>query len=182
MKIVITGGTYAGKTTLIQKFRKKGFKTAPDAGLAVIQEINAEIGVDQQKKWRAENPEKFYNRIAEKQLKYEKQMSDTKNKPILYDRGIFDYLAMCKLVGIDAPKKLLQVARQAAYDFVFICEAIPTFSNRSNTGRSLNKKDSLCLEKYINDIYKSYGYKPVLVKLMPVSKRVKFILSQLKTK
>ena len=55
-RIVITGGTYAGKSSIIKQFKKDGFNTVPDVGLEIIKQLNNEIGQEKQKQFRANNP------------------------------------------------------------------------------------------------------------------------------
>ncbi|MFH0837379.1 MAG: hypothetical protein V1870_04580 [Candidatus Aenigmatarchaeota archaeon] len=66
MKIVISGGTYAGKTSIIHEFSKEGYKTIPDIGMHVIEELNKKMGTEKQKAWRKKHPREFYEKIVKK--------------------------------------------------------------------------------------------------------------------
>jgi predicted ATPase len=176
MKIVITGGTFAGKTSLVKLFKKDGFKNVQDIGLETIKELNTKIGITKQREFRINKPIEFYSKIIKKQLKIEK---DTKNKIVVFDRGILDYIAMLKLTGLNMPESLINQIKNTHYDLVFICDTLSNFKERKNTGRSLNKNESLKLNKLIKREYSQIGCKIVTVKEMPLKERFEFIKNKI---
>jgi predicted ATPase len=44
--VVLTGGPHSGKTTLIEELRRRGQRVVPEAALALIEELNAAMGVE----------------------------------------------------------------------------------------------------------------------------------------
>ncbi len=174
MRIVITGGTYSGKTSLINEFSKQGYETLPDVGLQVIEQLNNEIGIEKQREWRKQHPEEFYTKIAEKQADLESKLKQT-NKPILFDRGLHDYAAFCKLIKIKIPQRILELMQKHTYDIAFLCETLQSFDNRTHTGRSLNKEDSLKLKQHIKEVYQQYGIKVVEFEDMTINQRIQKI-------
>lgn len=171
-RIVLTGGTYAGKTSLIELFKKDGYEVISDIGLEIIKELNTELGLDKQKEFRNGNPIEFYSRIIKKQLEIENSFRD---KIVVCDRGVYDYLAMLELIGTDIPHALIKLVEKTSYDIVFVCDVLSDFDGRKNSGRILTKSDSLRLKKLIEKTYENAGHAVIPVKEMPLSQRYKFI-------
>ncbi|MDD4333011.1 MAG: ATP-binding protein [Patescibacteria group bacterium] len=175
-KIVITGGTYAGKSSLVELFKENGFETVKDVGLEVIKELNKKLGKNKQKEFRKNNPVEFYSKIIRKQLEIEQNLKD---RVIVFDRGVYDYIAMLELAGQAVPESLRILLADIFYDIVFVCDTLADFNEREFSGRSLNKKDSLKLNKLVKNIYKELGCTVIEVKKMPLNQRFKFIKSYL---
>lgn len=53
-KTVFSGGSYAGKTTLLSKLQDLGYTVVPEAGLLIIAQLNRKLGIDGQRQWRTE--------------------------------------------------------------------------------------------------------------------------------
>ncbi|NQU78414.1 ATP-binding protein [Candidatus Woesearchaeota archaeon] len=175
-RTVISGGTYAGKTSLIESFKKNGFEVVPDVGFEVIKELNAELSQDGQKEFRTNHPIEFYTRIIRKQLEIEKSFGD---KTVIYDRGVHDYIAMLRLAGTIIPDSLMSLVSGIFYDLVFVCDALPDFDERKSSGRSLTKDDSLRLKDLITETYQNLGCRVIQVKEMSLDQRYKFIRNRL---
>ncbi len=171
-KIVITGGTYAGKTSLVELFKKDKFKVIPDIGLKIIQELNSKLGKEKQKQFRANHPLNFYSMIIKRQLALEKKLN---SKIVILDRGVHDYIAMLELTGTKVPVSLMRLVKNISYDLVFICDTLSKFNERKSSGRSLTKNDSLKLNKLIKKIYQNKSNKVIRVKEMPLEKRYRFV-------
>lgn len=180
MRIVLTGGTYAGKSSLLESFKKQGFQTVPETGMQIISEISQKLGVEEQKKWRSENTVGFFRLIFERQLELESKTKQDSNNIIFHDRGIHDYLAFMKLEGVEPPKEFVELAKNNPYDVAFICEILPGFDGRKQTGRVVTREQSYQLKELIQNIYKEFGIKTIFVKDMPTEERVEFIKKELK--
>jgi len=175
-RIVISGGTYAGKTSLIELFKKDGFEVVPDVGLEVIKELNAELGQDGQREFRANNPIEFYSKIIRKQLEIEKSFGE---KTVIYDRGVHDYVAMLRFTGTRIPDSLMSLVRGISYDLVFVCSTLLDFDERKSSGRSLTKDNSLRLKDLITETYQNLGCRVIQLKEMPLDQRYDFVRSHL---
>lgn len=175
-KIVLTGGTYAGKTSLLNLFRQEGYRAIPDIGFQFLTELNKELGQEQQKELRANNPLKFYRQIIERQIAAEAAMNEG---VVVLDRGVYDYIAMMRLKNIEVPDLLNNHIRGELYDHVFVLDTLSTFDNRSHTGRSLTKEDSLTMNKLVTELYHDVGCEITVVKEMPVEERYAFIRSRM---
>lgn len=177
-KIVLTGGTYAGKTTLLKLFEQDGFTVIPDIGFQYIAELNHSLGQDGQKAFRAHEPEKFYGEIIKMQVAEE---SGVTVKMAILDRGVYDYLAMMTVRGIPIPHGFYESLREnRPYSVVFVLDTLPNFSERSDSGRSLNKEDSLRMKTLLERMYTELGVKVVRVGPAPVKDRYGYILDTIK--
>ena len=179
-KVVITGGPYSGKTTIVDYFSKLRFKVLSEVPLEVIKNLNKKLGVEEQKKWRKKNIKDFQIDLAKKQVKREKLLKSKKDEIVFLDRGLHDTLAYCVLYNVVPPKKILALAKKHKYDFVFLLETLSPFKQRSETGRISNKKTSIKIGNLIEKKYKDYGIKVIRVKEMSVKKRGDFIFNIIK--
>ena len=179
MKIVITGGTYAGKTSLIELFKKEGVLVIPDVGLEVIEELNEQLGVDKQKEYRAKNPIEFYTKIIKRQLELESEIDGA--DVVILDRGVFDYIAMLSSTNVDVPQSIIELTRNHTYNKAFVCDTLLSFSQREESGRSLNKEASLRLKVLVEEVYKSSGCEVISVKEMPIKERFEYVMKHIKT-
>jgi predicted ATPase len=169
-KIVLTGGTYAGKTSLIELFKRDKYKVIPDIGLEVIEALNKSSGKLNQQVYRSENPVKFYSQIISKQIERESEiMTDT----LVCDRGVHDYIVLLKTAEIKIPPELYDKIQKHRYDIVFVCDTLKDFDERKKTRRS--EKESQKVHDGVLKMYKQMGCKVILVKEMPLIQRYKFI-------
>lgn len=175
MRIVFTGGTFAGKTSLLKLFEENGFDTINDVGLEVITKLNGEIGQEKQKQFRKEHPLDFYSRVINSQLQYEAMAT---SGMVIIDRGVYDYLAMMK--AEQAPTAPIEkLIEHVKYDMVFVFDTLTNFEERSSTGRLYTRKDSYKLNKLTKSIYEDYGFRVVVVKEMPLSDRYSFVVNEI---
>jgi predicted ATPase len=170
-RIVITGGTYAGKSSIVELFKQDGFSVVPDVGFEIIGQLNTSLGQEAQKELRREHAAEFYSMIIEKQLEYEKEIRET----TVFDRGVYDYIAMMELKNITVPSSLRRLAETAFYDSVFVLDTLADFDMRPDSGRSLTKEDSSRLRELVTEIYTKLGSKVVGVKEMDLQDRYAYI-------
>lgn len=165
---VITGGPNSGKTTIIKRLRMLGYKTVPEyARLFINRKMKngEEIG-DIRGNARA-----FQNKIMK--LKISMDTRVPKNKIVFFDRGIPDLLAYYRFLKIRPPKIAERLGKNR-YKKIFLLHMVPY---KTDYARNETKSDALTIHHLINQAYKRMGYKIVKVPLMPVQKRVEFILS-----
>jgi predicted ATPase len=177
-KIVFTGGTYAGKTTLVSKLQELGYAVVPEAGEQIISQLNKELGIDGQRKWRSNNPLAFYELIIKRQQELEAQFK-LADEAVFHDRGIPDYLGMLKLNETEVPKRLWEAARLHQYHCAFVCETLSSFDNRAATGRSLDRAASLKLQSLCLEIYKELNCPTIILKESPIDVRMQLIKASL---
>lgn len=178
-KIVFTGGTYAGKTTLLSKLQVLGYPVVPDAGGQIISELNQKLGIDGQRRWRKKNPLAFYELITERQQNLEHTCDLFDEHAVFYDRGIPDYISMLMLTETEVPQRFWDTARLHPYDCAFVCETLSTFDNRAATGRSLDLTASLKLQSLCLEIYTELDCPTIILKESSLEDRIQLVLASI---
>lgn len=176
MRILFTGGTFAGKTSLLKRFEADGFNTVSDVGLEIINTLNDELGMEKQRQYRKEHSVDFYNRIIDKQLALE---GHTDSAITIFDRGAYDYIAMMQLEGTSASPALTRKLEGLHYDIVFVFDTLKDFNERQSTGRYFSKDDSYRLNEYVSTVYKDLGFRIIIVEEMPLQDRYEFVLNEI---
>ncbi|MDQ3814445.1 MAG: ATP-binding protein [Armatimonadota bacterium] len=179
LKIVISGGSHSGKTTLLQALAAMGYKTIPEAAMLVIEDLNRRLGIEGQSQWRQAHPADFQSMVADRQLRLEASLEDAADSPVFLDRGLLDGLAYCEFRHIAAPPVLTSVSLHERYSHVFVLATIIPYESRSETGRTGTGAASQTIGQLIFQTYAAYGYTPRWVEQMPVQERAAFILQQL---
>ncbi len=185
-RIALCGGTYAGKSTMLKMFEEKGFKAVKEASLVVINNLIQDMEVEEQKNWRRNNNYEFYSRATEMYKKLEAKVENPTDK-IVFDRSVFDYVALCKLRGVDVPENLNRLStihkkgQSKSYDKVFLLDTLDSFDPRPESGRTLLRDGSLRLRDMVKEELVNAGYNPIFVKDMKREERFNFICSYLQT-
>lgn len=176
-RIVITGGAYSGKTTMLNKLAEKLNLTAvPEAAIEVIEDLRNRMGNEEQKRWRKEYPALFQKLVAEKQFYNENTEAVIATKGIvLLDRSMLDGFAYCKFYNVHSPGELEYLSGNCEYNIVFILETISPFENRAESGRTSNEEDSRRQSKILYEIYEEYNYKPIWIPMMPLNDRIELM-------
>ena len=185
--VVITGGPGSGKTTVVEALQALGYSTVPEAAIQVIDELNEELGVEEQKRWRRQNTLLFQERIFERQVELESEPFEIEPKAglLFLDRGRLDGLAYLRHFrgeeGKREGEKLLWRTSAPPYGLVFLLETLSLFEDRSSTGRTSRREDSLAIARAIDEVYQENGYQPVFIPEIPVPDRIELILQALKS-
>lgn len=177
--MVITGGPYSGKTTLVEALGRQGHGTVPEAAIDVIAELNEELGIEGQKKWRFEHRTEFQLRVLRLQVRREEEALRSGEGPVFLDRSRLDGIAYCRHYGTPPPPELLEAAERIRYDHVFVLDTLSHVHVRTASGRTSDRATSLALRERIVEVYAEYGYEPVPVPEMSVEERVRFVLERI---
>lgn len=170
IRIVITGGPYCGKTTIINELSAHGFITIKEAAIEVIKN---EQEAGNNKPWLER--EKFQKKIIDLQIQ---QFNSARNNVItFYDRGLVDGLAYYHLDGIDPPKELKEHASKKRYNLVFIPDLIEGFKPDKIRGESPEERK--LVHELIIKYYSDYGYNVINIPSLSVSERVLFIKNKI---
>ncbi len=177
-RVVITGGTFSGKTTLVRALSERGFRTVPEAAIQVIEELIPLMGVEEQVRWRQANPIEFQMRVLQRQIELEAAVGPGEF-PVFFDRGRPDGVAYMRLGGHALPAALQSALDDLPYGRVFLLETLAEFDQRSDSGRTSDRERSLRTRDHLRDVYNESGYEPVLLPEMALAKRVATVLSHL---
>jgi len=158
MKVVITGGPFSGKTSLVNRFHEEGFQIVPEAAITVIEQLMLADGKEGFLTWKKLNFLAFQKMILKQQLIFEHQLDP--GKLTILDRGTVDSIAYLKHEGIKPPESVLADALSQNYDLVILCDTLKNFDSRETTGRTESYDESIQLHHSINNTYLEFGYKP----------------------
>jgi len=167
---VITGAPCSGKTAVIQELERLGCPVVHEVARKYIDkglkngETIAEIKADILS---------FERRILYKKIEIERLLP--KDKTIYLDRAIPDSIGYYIHEGLD-PSDPIQKSRFWRYEHIFFFERICFEKDRV---RSEDEKIASELERLLKESYWMLGYDIVIVPLMPVSRRVNFILEHI---
>ncbi|MCC6405673.1 MAG: ATP-binding protein [Planctomycetes bacterium] len=158
MRIVLTGGPHAGKTTLIDALERRGERVVPEAAIAVIADLRRELGDDAATAWRRAHAAEFQERIAVKQLALEDALRLEPGERAFFDRGLFDGLAYCRLANVPAPRTVDAERARRRYDLVVLCELVLPFTDRAGTGRTSDLARAQAIETALAAVWTERGY------------------------
>jgi predicted ATPase len=166
MKFVITGGPGCGKSTIIAELAKLGYPTFSESARDIIKQELA-VGGDRLPwaNWRA-----MQAVILELQLRKEAAAESVG----FFDRGLPDGLAYYLFLGVSPPLELLKACSRAKYRAVFLLERLPNYEN--DAVRREDLESARRLTQFTETAYRSFGYEPVSVPVLPPAERAKFIL------
>ncbi len=169
-KYAIVGAPCSGKTTTIEILEKRGYN--------VVQEMARDIVIEEQSKkggslfpWIVIH--KFQLKILRRYLEAEDRI---KEGVVFSDRGIGDGLAYYYHEVIRPPEELVREVKKKRYNKVFYLDALEYKTDRvRNEGKEVASR----VGRKILETYRKFGYKVVIVPVMPVEERVEFILKNI---
>lgn len=181
MKVVITGGSYAGKTSIVDAFAEQGCPTVPESGQQVTDELVRRMGIDGMNKFRRGRPLEFLGMVSQRQAELESRIAPNEARPVFLDRCMHDYVAYCRLIGVRPPGDILDMLK-ARYDLVFLCDTLPHFDQRRETGRTLDRGFSLRWRDSCRQVFHEHGMETIHVMEMPLNDRLSLIREHLNRK
>ncbi|MBU6475290.1 MAG: ATP-binding protein [Alphaproteobacteria bacterium] len=169
---VITGAPSSGKTSVIDALKARGFAVENEVARELI-ELALRGGRDL-RDVRGDVAD-LQRGILEVALAREMELDP--HATVFLDRGIPDSLTYLRLAGLDV-FAAAAVARLFRYRAVFIFDRLPVVQDNVRTeDAALAEK----IDKMLEEDYRSAGYAPVRVPVMPVAARADFILERLRT-
>lgn len=171
-KIVLTGGPCSGKTSVIRELEKRGFN--------VLQETAKEIVAARRHILMTKEESDIRQKlIFNEQFAKEKNAEKNNFELLFLDRSLIDGLAYSLLYsGEDSVKKYLPFVEKQKYDSVFVLELLPFNSEGFRAGNE-TEEEARKIHESIIKTYKSFGYEPIIVPVMPIKERVEFILKNI---
>lgn len=180
MRIVLTGGPHAGKTSLAREFERRGHRVVKEAAIECIAALVRQFGPDGARAWRAAHVDEFQGRIAHMQVELERAAQFGPGELCFFDRGLLDGLAYCQIAGQQAPRELLENLPHTHYDYVAVCELVLPFSSRKETGRESSLERARLIEQTVFDVYAGHGFRTErLPCISPVAARADLLLERI---
>ena len=168
---VITGGPSSGKTTTINLIASRGYKTT-------IEHARHYIDTQKQKGRTVEevrkNQEEFQMGVLEMQIEQESMLSP--NDVIFLDRALPDALAYYHFLDLPVNQKLTDALKIYSYKKVFMLDVLPLVQDYA---RKEDEKSQKRIHELLIEVYTSLNFPIIRVPVLPVDKRVDYILQNL---
>jgi len=171
---IFTGGPGAGKTTVLEALRARGYACVEETGRKIIQE-QAAIGG---------NIHHNGDRIAYRDLMLSRAIADFERMarekgPVFFDRGIPDLVGYNLVIGTEIPQAMREAAETYRYNpnvFVF-----PPWQEiyANDTERKQDFAEAIATWQAAVDILPVFDYRVVEVPRVSVEARVQFVLDRI---
>jgi predicted ATPase len=167
---IITGGPGFGKTELINDLRKLGYLCSGEFARDLIQSQQQSGG--EILPWK--NPKLFQQEVLKQRIAFFESVPE--DTFAFADRGIPDQLAFARYKGFGTPEILIESAQNYRYALqVFVAPPWrEIFENDSIRTESF--EEAVKIHQAVLDTYSDLNYKVIELPLLPLNKRVKFLL------
>src|SRR3989344_2465935 len=170
-KYVIDGGVYSGKTSVIKELARRGFATVPEAATVVINEQLESNGDLLPWIKRLEFDQILLGRIRLLE-------SAVENEEIAFlDRGFSGGIAYSRFYRTSLLRDYHQAAQMSHYSGVYFMDLLPGYQIDEFRRESTAVRKQI--HKLIWQAYLDLGHKITKVQVMPIDRRVDFILGHL---
>ncbi|MGH3327893.1 MAG: AAA family ATPase [Streptomycetales bacterium] len=171
--VVITGGPGAGKTTLIEQLRRRGFSSSDEAGRAIIK--NQVLIEGRALPWV--DTDLFAEAILAWEIRSYRAAERDSARVVFFDRGVPDVAGYLRLLGQPVPAHIDAAARVFRYNQrVFIAPPWPAIytpdEERKQTFDEATRTSEAMAAAYLD-----YGYDLVVLPMASVEDRVEFVLA-----
>jgi len=167
---VITGAPSSGKTSVICKLERLGYRVVHETARAFIdEELKKGKTIEQIKV----DELAFERHILYKKIKIEESLP--KKEIIFLDRAVPDSIAYFKSAELN-PDEPVKKSKLVRYKKIFLFERLELEKDRV---RSEDEVKAAELELLLMDVYQMLGYDIVHVPVLSIQKRTDFILQHL---
>lgn len=172
-KYALIGGPGTGKSTLLAELQKRGIYAMKEVAEYLIErELRKENGI---LPWK--NRDGFQKKLLETQLKWEREIP-REIKISFQDRGIADGIAYYRIDNLEPPKELLEAARNANYETIFLLDPLKNY--KQTEIRHEDKEKALRIHNEIRKAYEELGYKTIRIPAGSLEFRIELILDLIK--
>lgn len=171
---IFTGGPGSGKTTLLAALADRGYQVMPEVGRAIIQ-IEQIVLDSEVLPWK--NKQLFYEAMLAQSVSDYHNCS--KEKVVLWDRGIIDSIGYAVLEKLDINVQHLAQAKALAYQHtVFI---LPPWEEIYTQDKERKQDIALAIQTYeaMKETYQQMGYTLVEVSKGTIEERVNWVVEVL---
>jgi predicted ATPase len=168
---VITGGPFAGKTTLIRALEKLGYEVEEESARAYIDE---ELQKGKTIEVIRGDEALFQQAIFDRKI--ERHSSLPQDKTIFFDRGLPDSIAYLRANDLKVTSEVETATKHSAYKKVFILDLV---GHSIDHARTESKELASRIHTELARAYEELGIPVVRVPVLPVSERVQFVLNNL---
>jgi len=173
MRIVFTGGPGSGKTVIIEKLQKVGYKVIDEPARAIISHYEKHTP-ELHPKLSKENVKIFKEALEKRSTEdYEK------NEYGFFDRSAIDEIGYRYHAKIKISESLHDFAKNNKYDMVFFFPFWKEIYKNDNI-RHESSKVAHEISKYVLQAYLNYGYDPLIVPKISIEHRLDYILKNIK--
>lgn len=168
---LLTGGPGAGKTTVLERLKTRGYPVVAEVARQIIQQQNA-MGGD---KTHTGDRLGFCRLMLEASI-HDHQQCQHVNGPVFFDRGIPDLLGYANMINLESEQSIIDATQHYRYNpqvFIFPpWEAI--YCNDSQRQQDFN--EAVDTYYYLKAAYDRSGYTCLVVPQSSPERRVQFIL------
>ena len=166
---VIAGGPCSGKTSLIKELNKRGFKTIPETAEQMINAgIKAGITVEKQR----QDPVAWQMDLLQRDFSLFDELAD-KQEVVLTDTSFVETVVFAERAGIEIGPGVQAWLQNKRYRNVFFLTPIEKYN--TSTVRMESHNVALQISQQVQDAYRYYGYKLIIVPSTSLEDRCKFI-------
>jgi len=168
---VITGCSGAGKSSIIEALKAKGFPCVDEAGRKIVQE-QVRIGGDGTP-WQDRT--KFRELLLSRYIFLFEQVTE-RTAPVFFDRGIPEIVTFAWASQVQVPERHHAAARMYRYARkVFIAPPWPEIF-KPDQERRHSYEDALAMYRLTPEAYRESGYELIEIPKAPIPERADFIL------
>ncbi|MEX0351521.1 MAG: AAA family ATPase [Paracoccaceae bacterium] len=172
-RIVLSGCSGGGKSTLLQEMARRGYATVPEPGRRIIAQERETGG--QALPWI--NPAAFCHRAIDMAIE---DLRVATGDPVIFDRSALDAMIWFDRTGSELSQTTRQQVLNLGYDQrVYLTPPWPEIF-KTDTDRKHVMVDALAEYEALCNRLPRYGFQTVLVPKLPVSERADWFEVQLK--
>lgn len=168
---IITGGPGAGKTSIIEALRERGYRCVDEVGRQIIRE-QVLIGGDGLH-WG--DRAKFLELMLSRSMR-DYELASEHAGPVFFDRGLPEFAGYCRLTGMPVPRHVETAVALFRYaPTIFVAPPWPEiFVNDAERKQDFQEAIATC--DAVVAACREAGYETVEIPRVPVADRVEFIL------
>jgi predicted ATPase len=172
--IVITGGPGAGKTTLLHSLQARGYTCIPEAARQIIQEQLQAGG--SALPWQDTTA---YTSLMLDRSIFSFLQHQHAHLPTFFDRGIPDTLCYAHIIHLADRKAIEDACTRHRYATrIFLAPPWQTIYT-NDAERRQTFAEAVSVFEEMHDVYRTYGYEPIVLPLTSPEDRAAFVLSKI---